>query len=222
MNAPLGLFGGTFDPVHYGHLRLAEEARNQLQLAAVRWIPAGQPAHRPLPQTTPAQRLDMVRLAIAGHPGFQLDDTEARTDQPSYTVHTLQRLRSELGATQSLVLLLGADAFLSLTTWHRWQELFSLAHLAIATRPGSSLAPASLPQSLAAEYIARHSSSATALIHQPAGRILPFTITPLDIAATRLRQTFNQGGSNRYLLPEPVLDYISRNTLYAAPYARKP
>lgn len=222
MNAPLGLFGGTFDPVHYGHLRLAEEARNQLQLAAVRWIPAGQPAHRPPPQTTPAQRLDMVRLAIAGHPGFQLDDTEAQTDQPSYTVHTLQRLRSELGATQPLVLLLGADAFLSLTTWHRWQELFSLAHLAIATRPGSPLDPTSLPQPLATEYIARHSPSATALIHQPAGRILPFTITPLDIAATRLRQTFSQGGSNRYLLPEPVLDYISRNTLYAAPHARKP
>ena len=137
---PLRIFyGGTFDPVHDGHLRLAEEARNQLQLAAVRWIPAGQPAHRPLPQTTPAQRLDMVRLAIAGHPGFQLDDTEARTDQPSYTVHTLQRLRSELGATQPLVLLLGADAFLSLTTWHRWRELFTLAHLVAVQRPGSEV-----------------------------------------------------------------------------------
>lgn len=213
--APLGILGGTFDPVHCGHLRLAEEAREQLGLAAVRWIPAGQPAHRQTPQTTADQRLDMVRLAIAANPGFQLDDAEARAATPSYTVPTLLRLREGLGKSRSLVLLLGTDAFLGLPAWHRWSELFELAHIAVATRPGSTLDAAHLPAALSSEYRVRRCDVPARLQSCPAGLILPFPITPLDISATRLRATLLAGRSPRYLLPEPVLDYIFRHTLYS-------
>ena len=144
--APLGILGGTFDPVHYGHLRLAEQAREQLGLAEVRWIPAGRPAHRGTPRSAPSHRVEMVRLAIAGNPAFHLDDAEAQSSAPSYSVPTLERLRGELGARRPLVLLLGAHAFLGLESWHRWRELFNLAHIAVATRPRSPLDAARLLQ----------------------------------------------------------------------------
>lgn len=214
--APLGILGGTFDPVHWGHLRLAEEAREQLALAAVRWIPAGRPAHRSAPQTSAARRLEMVSLAIAGHPGFQLDDAEVRADAPSYSVPTLLRLRKELGEERSLVLLLGADAFLGLPGWHRWHELFGLAHIAVATRPGSPLDAENLPAALSGEYAVRQCHDPARLKSSPAGLILPFQITPLDISATRLRAMLAAGDSPRYLLPDAVLDYISCHTLYSS------
>lgn len=132
---PLGLFGGTFDPVHLGHLRLAEEAREALGLASVRWIPAGQPPHRGAPRLSGAHRLAMVRLAVAGNPAFQVDGAEVESPGPSYTVTTLERLRRELGPEQPLVLLLGADAFAGLPGWHRWQALLGLAHLVVLHRP---------------------------------------------------------------------------------------
>ncbi|MBP9712923.1 MAG: nicotinate-nucleotide adenylyltransferase [Sterolibacterium sp.] len=221
----LGILGGTFDPVHFGHLRLAEEARLQLGLAAVRWIPAGQPGHRHTPTAAAAHRLAMVRLAIAGQPAFQLDDGEVLSSAPSYSVPTLQRLRAERGALQPLVLLLGADAFLGLESWHRWRELFGLAHIAVATRPGFALALAALPPLLATEFVARATTTLADLHSAPAGRILSFPITPLAISATQLRaqlkagyahkQGQGQGHSVRYLLPDPVLDYIFLHQLYS-------
>ena len=212
--APIGIFGGTFDPVHFGHLRLAEEAREQLGLAAVRWIPAGQPPHRGTPRSEPRHRLEMVRLAIAGHPAFHLDDAEAVSADSSYTVPTLMRLRTELGSERPLVLLLGADAFLGLETWHRWRELFLLAHVAVAKRPGNTLDVARMTEALATEFTTRCGHSTVALSENPAGRILPFSITALDISATQLRSHFAAGRSARYLLPEPVLDYIFYHQLY--------
>ncbi|SMB21863.1 putative nicotinate-nucleotide adenylyltransferase [Sterolibacterium denitrificans] len=212
---PIGILGGTFDPVHYGHLRLAEQAREQLGLAEVRWIPAGQPPHRDTPRGTPAQRLDMVKLAIAGNPAFALDAGEAFSRAPSYSVDTLTRLRGELGARQALVLLLGSDAFLGLADWHRWRELFDLAHIAVATRPGSTLTMDKLPDALAAEFAARRCNHANEIGGRPAGGILPFTITALDISATLLRASLAEGRSARYLLPDPVLDYIFRQHLYS-------
>ena len=213
--APMGILGGTFDPVHYGHLRLAEEARMALGLAAVRWIPAGLPPHRPLPRTSAEHRLSMLRLALTGNPAFSLDDGEALSAAPSYSVATLERLRAELGPQRPLVLLLGVDAFLGLGSWHRWRELFGLAHLAVATRPGYALAAEQLEPALAGEFRERQSHSAASLIHAPAGHILPFPIAALDISATRLRETLQAGGSARYLLPDPVLDYIAGHNLYS-------
>ena len=214
--APLGIFGGTFDPVHLGHLRLAEEATEQLGLAGVRWIPAGRPAHRGPPSVAAASRLAMVRLAIAGNPRFSLDDAEVASTQPSYTVPTLERLRGEgeLPAGQALVLLVGADAFAGLPTWHDWQRLFELAHIAVAHRPGFPIDPGQLPQPLAEIFRERFSPSPAALGRAPAGSIVSFAMTPLAISATQIRALLGEGRSARYLLPDSVLDYIRREHLY--------
>lgn len=214
MPEAIGVFGGTFDPVHFGHLRLAEEACAALGLAQVLWVPAGRPPHRAAPHASGAHRLQMVRLAIAGNPRFALDPAETESGSESYTVDTLARLRRRFGPTRPLVFLLGADAFAALPAWHRWRELFQLAHLAVATRPQSSLAPDALPPALAGEWRARLQEDARALAGVAAGRIVSFDITALDIAATHVREALIAGRSPRYLLPDPVLDYIDRNHLY--------
>jgi nicotinate-nucleotide adenylyltransferase len=216
LTEPLGLFGGTFDPVHFGHLRLAEEAIGDLGLGGVRWIPAGQPPHRGTPQVTARQRLEMVLRSTAGNARFSVDASEVEAAAPSYTVHTLQRLRDELGVDRPLVLLVGADAFAGLPTWHRWRDLFDLAHIAVAQRPGFPVAAGSLPPELAAEFTARLSTAA-GLQQAPAGRIVTFTMTQLAISATRLRELLATGKSARYLLPDSVLDYINLYQLYKSP-----
>ena len=214
---PLGLFGGTFDPVHFGHLRLAEEAIGQLGLGSVRWIPAGQPPHRGVPQVTAHQRLEMVSRSTAENARFSVDASEVEAAAPSYTVHTLERLRAELGGEQSLVLLVGADAFAGLPTWHRWRDIFALAHVAVAHRPGFPVVVASLPPELAGEFNERRLSDAAGLGKLPAGGIVTFTMTQLDISATQLRKLFANGKSARYLLPDSVLDYINLHQLYKRP-----
>ncbi|HSG22594.1 MAG TPA: nicotinate-nucleotide adenylyltransferase, partial [Azonexus sp.] len=179
MSEPLGLFGGTFDPVHFGHLRLAEESINHLGLAGVRWIPAGQPPHRDTPQVTAAQRLEMVLRSTAGNALFSVDPSEVEAAAPSYTVHTLERLRAELGAEQSLVLLVGGDAFAGLTTWHRWRDIFALAHVAISHRPGFPVEISSLLPELASEFNDRRLVDTSALKDAPAGAIVTFAMTQL-------------------------------------------
>ena len=217
---PLGLFGGTFDPVHHGHLRLAEEALDALGLDAVRWIPAGQPALRDSPQVSAAQRLEMVRLAIADNPRFELDGAEVLAARPSYTVPTLERLRQPevCGSVRPLVLLLGADAFASLTDWHRWQQIFDLAHVAVAHRPGyrvdTSAWPAALADSWQQRYC-RDSGALAALATAPAGHIVTFAMTQLDISATSIRALLSTGESARYLLPDALIAYIHANHLYS-------
>ena len=208
---PLGILGGTFDPIHFGHLHLAETARHALHLESVRFIPAGQPPHREAPGVSAQDRLAMVRLATAGNPGFVVDPREVEDAAKSYTVVTLQGLRAELGATRPLVLLLGADAFLGLPSWYHWHALFALAHIAIASRPGYPL-PA-MPPDLAQEFSARN-VEADALAHSPAGKIVCFDITPLAISATHIRSTLAARGSVRYLCPDSVLDYIAEHRLY--------
>lgn len=214
----LGVFGGTFDPVHLGHLRLAEEAADLLGLARIRWIPAGSPKHRPSPATTAADRLHMVRLAIAGNERFELDAAEAESDRPSYTVPTLERLHAEPdSAARTLVLLLGADAYAGLPAWHRWPELFDLAHIAVAHRPGFPVDATRLPPLLAGIHRQRHVDSPAALTAQAAGSIFTFPMTPLGISATRIRDLLAQGRSPRYLLPEALIAYIRARHLYAHP-----
>ena len=214
---PLGIFGGTFDPVHIAHLRLAEEAAEALGLAGVRWIPAGQPKHREAPQVTPAHRLRMVEMAVAGNPRFSVDSAEVDSGDASYTVPTLERLRRELGGDRPLVLLLGADAFAGLPTWHRWQALFDLAHLGIAHRPGFVLDEAALPAGLAHEVAARRCADPGRLGDSPAGRICTFAMTPLAVSATQIRALLADGRSPRYLLTPAVIDYIGLHHLYRNP-----
>ena len=213
---PLGVFGGTFDPVHFGHLRLAEEAAVGLNLSCVRWIPAGQPVLRESPQVSAAQRFEMVRLAIADNPRFELDTAEVLAEQPSYTVPTLERLSQTeaCGAHRSLVLLVGADVFSGLAGWHRWESLFELAHIGVAHRPGFPVDPGRLPGALANIYRERFSKSCSVLRESPAGQIVNFTMTQLDISATRIRTLLSNGHNVRYLMPDSLLDYIRNHHLY--------
>lgn len=214
MSKPLGLFGGTFDPVHFGHLRLAEESIAHLGLGGVRWIPAGQPPHRETPQVTAAQRLEMVLRSTAKNANFSVDASEVEAAAPSYTVHTLERLRAELGPEPSLVLLVGADAFAGLATWHRWSDIFALAHIAVSHRPGFPVEISSLPHALATEFSDRQLTDVSGLKVAPAGRIATFAMTQLAISATQIRKLLANGLSPRYLLPDSVLDYIQLHQLY--------
>lgn len=210
--SPLGVFGGTFDPIHYGHLRLAEDMADALGLERVLFIPAGQPPHRGAPRTEARHRLAMVRRAVAGNPRFVADAREVERDAPSYTVDTLTELRAELGNERPLWLLLGADAFLALPTWHDWRRLFGLANIAVAARPGALLLDAaSFPTMLGDEVAQRRDRSG------PAGGVRIRQTPPLDISATAIRDTLARGGSARYWLPDSVLDYIHEHQLYTHP-----
>lgn len=215
---PIGLLGGTFDPIHHGHLRLAEEAAEGLGLGGVRLIPSGRPPHRGEPASSPGHRLAMVELAAAGNPLLEVDAAEVADPRASYTVDTLERLRGELGAARPLVLILGADAFAGLATWHRWRELFALAHVAVANRPGHAPHarrwPALLDAALDDACSPRLTTDEQALARAPAGSVVPFEMTPLAISATRIRELLAGGHSARYLLPDDVLDYIWKHSLY--------
>lgn len=209
----LGLFGGTFDPIHYGHLRLAETAREALGLERVRFIPAGRPPHRGTPGASGTDRLAMARLATADNPAFEVDTAEVDAAQASFTILTLERLRLALGPQRPLVLLLGVDAFLGLPGWKRWTELFDFAHIAVANRPGYSLDAAQMPTELAA-LTEQRQATPNALETRSHGALVQFAMTPLAISATDIRTRHSAGHSLRYLLPPPVLDYISRHQLY--------
>ena len=215
--APVGILGGTFDPIHLGHLRLAEEVAQTLRLSEVRFVPSGTPPHRAAPRTPTAHRLAMVRLAVSGNSLFNVDEREVRRTGPAYTFDTLTEIRAETGATSALVLLVGADAFLDFATWHRWHEVFGLAHVAVAHRPGFPVERwrDAMPQPLAREYAARLMQQPLAVHLAPAGGIVVIPITALEISATAIRELVRTGGSPRYLLPDPVLDYIRSEALYS-------
>jgi nicotinate-nucleotide adenylyltransferase len=210
---PIGIFGGTFDPIHFGHLRLAEEMAEAMGLSQVLFIPAGQPPHRGVPRIAATHRLEMVRRAIAGNPRFAVDAREVQRSGPSFTVDTLTTLRAELGNEQPLWLLLGADAFLGLPNWHEWRRLLDLASIAVAARPGARLMQSdALPDALKQAISQRQVADAPAA--GPAGSVWLRQMTPLDISATTIRDTLARQGSARYLLPDAVLDYINEHQLY--------
>ncbi|MBI5919294.1 MAG: nicotinate-nucleotide adenylyltransferase [Nitrosomonadales bacterium] len=217
---PVGILGGTFDPIHYGHLRLAQEALEQCRMRRVRFIPSGTPPHRLPAQATPQQRLEMVRLATASNPAFEVDEREVFRAGPCYSVHTLESLRDELGAQQPLCLLLGSDAFLQLHTWHQWGRLLQLAHLVVMQRPGRPLGNAmeEADEALRAEYYARLAPSPQRLQEQPSGAIVALEMPPLDIAATDIRRRTAERRSTQYLLPDSVAEFIQKHQLYTHAY----
>lgn len=205
----IGVYGGTFDPVHYGHLRTALEVQETLGLQAMLMLPARQPPHRDPPQAAPEARRDMLGLALQGQDRLVLDGRELARPGPSYMVDTLDSLRAEHGETP-LGLVLGEDAFAGLDSWDRWERLNELAHLLVMTRPGG-VRPAGAPARLLAE---RGVSDPADLQNRPAGRIYLCEVTPLAISATAIRDQQAAGRSSRYLLPDPVLDYIAEHRLY--------
>src|SRR6185503_10871726 len=213
---PIGIFGGTFDPIHYGHLRLAEEVAESAKLAEVRFLPSGTPPHRARPGAEAVHRVEMARLATAGNDRFVVDDRETKRSGPGFTYDTLTELRHEVGTQRAVVLLVGADAFLELATWHRWRALFDLAHIVVAYRPGFPIDSwqARMPEPLAHEYAARYMQQTLAVHLAPAGGITAVSMTGLDISATFVRNAVHAGASARYLLPDTVLDYIRTHDLY--------
>lgn len=213
--AATGLFGGTFDPIHFAHLRLAEEIAESFGLEQVRLIPAAVPPHRNRPAASPEHRLAMTRLAIEGNPRFAVDARELNRTGPSYTIDTLTETRSEAGK-QPLCLLMGADAFAALTTWHRWEELFDLAHFIIARRPGFPLEQlaSSLPDPLRVQYESRFEDDPKRIKLAPAGGLFTHELTALDVSATAVRKLIHRNASLRYLLPDAVIAYIHTHGLY--------
>lgn len=208
----IGILGGTFDPVHHAHLRCALELQQGLALDQLRFVPCRVPPHRGTPFASAEQRLAMLEIAIDGQAGFVADDRELRRDGPSYTVDTLLSLREEFGANEPLCLIVGMDAFLGLDSWSRWQRLTELAHLVVMRRPGLDVAAAGP----ALEVLLRERliDDPQRLRGAPAGSVLLWTVTQIEISGTRIRDLIARGRNVRYLLPDRVLDYIRRERLY--------
>jgi len=203
----IGILGGTFDPIHLGHLRLAEEVREALGLEQVRFVPAFQPPHRRAPVASAPHRLAMVAAALADNPHFVLDTCEYARGGASWMVDTCIALRADYGE-RPLVLIMGMDAFNGFTHWRDWARILALVHLAVATRPGARA------EDEAAELLAARSCAFTELECAPVGRIVEVPITALDISATHIRELTAAGRSTRYLLPKPVQDYLTEHSLY--------
>lgn len=211
----IGILGGTFDPVHVGHLALARAARAALALDEVRFVPTGTSWQKSGVRASAEQRARMVELAILGEPGLALDARELRREGPSYTLDTLAQLRAELGPDAALVLLLGSDQLHNLATWHRWRELLDYAHLACTQRERIGLD--ALPADVDALVDAR---GRDALPDAPAGAIVFFGMPPVPVSATALRAQLERGERPAELVPPAVLDYIDSNRLYGPSAAR--
>ena len=209
---PIGIFGGTFDPIHFGHLRTALELLLRLSLERVVFIPsARQPLRTSQPLASTATRLRMIRAAVRHEPRFSVDARELGRSGPSYTVDTLTALRRE-NPRRSLCLLLGMDSFSSLPRWHRWKELAELANIIVAHRPG-----ARTPRKGAlADLLARcGTENATEVRDSRAGRVLVTPVTQLDVSASAIRELVAAGADPRYLVPDRVRDIIAITECYA-------
>ncbi|MCX7160931.1 MAG: nicotinate-nucleotide adenylyltransferase [Proteobacteria bacterium] len=212
MTAAIGILGGTFDPVHNAHLALAQAAMAGLGLTGVRWIPSGRPGHRIAPSTPVEHRLAMLRLALAGEARFTLDDSDARSAEPTYTINTLARLRRELGEQIPFAFIIGADQLVTLDRWCDWQRLFDATHFAVAERPGYPIALEQMSLALAAQVSAR---SADGIGDRPAGGIVRFAMPPSAISATAIRDALAKHQQPACSLPAAVLAYIQTHHLYS-------
>lgn len=209
----MGVFGGTFDPIHFGHLRTAFEMLQALRFDEVRFMPCGIPPHRGTPNASAELRLEMVRAATLGQPGFVVDDRELRRDGPSYSVDTLKALRAEF-PRRPLALMIGMDAFLHLTKWHQWREILQLAHIVVAHRPGWR-APDMGPLG---ELLAERGTHRIADLHQAlSGHIYVHDVTQLEISSTEIRELVAAGRDPRFLMPDTVRAVIAKSGCYRLP-----
>ncbi|HKQ82672.1 MAG TPA: nicotinate-nucleotide adenylyltransferase [Steroidobacteraceae bacterium] len=211
--SPIGIFGGTFDPIHFGHLRTAFELMQALRLSEMRFMPAGDPPHRDQTIADAELRLAMVRAAVEGQPGFTVDDREVRREGPSYSVDTLGTLRAEY-PQRSLCLIVGMDAFLGLPKWRQWRELLELAHLVVAHRPGWR-APSMGP--LGELLVDRGTGRINDLHETRAGCIYIHAVTQLEISSTELRKLIAARRDPRYLVPDAVRAVIEQSGCYRTP-----
>ena len=209
----IGVLGGTFDPVHIGHLRGGLEVAELMQLDELRLTPNARPPHRDTPQVSALDRLAMVECAVAGVATLVVDSRELQRDTPSYTIDTLELMRADLAADDQLFLLLGWDAFCGLPTWHRWEDLLLHCHILVLQRPDADSEP---PDALRNLLAARSVSDPLAL-KGPGGQIAFVWQTPLAVSATQIRQLLASGKSVRFLVPDAVLAYIDAHGLYRAP-----
>ncbi|NOT84137.1 MAG: nicotinate-nucleotide adenylyltransferase [Methylococcaceae bacterium] len=203
----IGIYGGTFDPVHFGHLRTALELKSLFKLTEVRLIPCANPPHRAVPLTPPLMRLQMLQLALANRQGLVADACELARTGPSYTIDTLRELRAEQGDTPML-LFMGMDAFAGLALWHQWQHLFDYAHIVVITRPGFKM-PLDLPF-----FDQRLAINAEVLPTIPNGKLFFQSVTQLDISATAIRLLIARREDPHFLLPDSVIDFILQHKLY--------
>ncbi|MGH8529443.1 MAG: nicotinate-nucleotide adenylyltransferase [Nevskiales bacterium] len=210
LKPPIGILGGTFDPVHNGHLRLAVQLRDLLGLAQVRLIPSARPPHRGAPAAAPGQRAKWIRVALAGEPNLILDNRELIRSGTSYTVDTLTDLQKELPDTP-LCLAMGDDAFAALDQWHQWERLLELAHLVVVPRPGVS---SKLPPRIAKLLADREIKNPAQLGRARSGHIYHTEFPLLEISGTEIRDLLRAGKSPRYLLPEEVLREIKDLEVY--------
>ena len=209
----IGIFGGTFDPIHYGHLRSAWEVYQALRLQEVRMIPSHLPPHRGSPQVPSDVRANLVAAALEGQTALKLDTRELQREGPSYTVDTLLSLRAELGDAVPLCLIVGSDAFFALETWHQWRRLFELAHIVVMHRAGARMrvTPGS---ALSDEVTARQTLHSEDLHRRAAGHLYVQAVTALSISASEIRALVRQGHSPQYLVPNQVLNLIKLHRLY--------
>ena len=205
----IGVYGGTFDPVHYGHLRTALEVKGLFGLDQVRLIPCNSPPHRGQPKASAEMRLQMLRLAVVNEPGLVIDTRELERDGPSYMVDTLKSLRNEAG-TSAIFLFIGSDAFKYLTGWHQWEKLFDYAHIVVMSRPG----PRHSLDELDTFFKDRFAESPDDLHKKSCGALFFQEVTRLDISATQIRQAVAENRSPRFLLPDTLIEYIKQNKLY--------
>lgn len=210
MKQAIGIFGGTFDPIHYGHLKPAQQILQQLDLGEISLLPSHKPPHKVGTQASSTQRAEMVQLACRDMPGFSVDLRELAREDPSYTVITLQSLRAELPDTP-LCFLMGMDSLLAFKRWHRWQEILELCHLLVSYRPGWTLDAGAEISDLLKQ---RQTSDSSRLHRQASGLIYLAPIDPLDISATQIRANIQAGVGNGDILPEAVEAYIAANGLY--------
>jgi len=215
--SPIGLLGGSFDPVHAGHLQLAADAQSALGLAQLRFLPAGQPWQKGA-ITPAAERARMLALALQGRVSWQLDRREIERAGPSYTVDTLRQYREECGPQRSLVWIMGSDQLRQLASWHRWEELIGLAHIAYARRAGSA---AVLGVSMS-RYVEQHRGTCADLQTRACGTVVEFTMRPVDCSATQIRRWLAAGelAQAARFLPESVLAYIGEHQLYLARHGK--
>ena len=211
--SPLVLFGGTFDPIHFGHLRTALELLEVLNVPQINLVPTGEPVHKLSTGASAVERFEMVRLAVESEPALVADDCELFFDERCYTINTLTKKRAEVGEDLPIILVMGMDSLLGIKSWSQWQQLTDHCHLLIVARPGYEPEFDSELQS----FIDQHKvEDLTELSLRPSGYLAMHQLTPMNVSATQVRKMIKQGSNPRFLIPDVVWDFIKTERLYGA------